>query len=114
MATRRDFYNRIGHERVIRRIKVLADYLQAGLEKIPRVQINAPMHPDMCAGITNDQVEGMVGGSMQDALWATGIRIRSHRQSTHVYNSEAKPDAMLAVIRGLAGGWILPRFRETV
>ncbi len=99
-----DFHNRIGHERVIRRIKELGDYLRAGLAKIPRVRINTPMHPAMCAGITNYQIEGMVGRGMQDALWAKGIRIRSNRQSTHVYNSEAELDATLAVIRGLAGG----------
>jgi isopenicillin-N epimerase len=98
-----DFHNRIGHDRVIRRIKELGDYLRAGLQKIPRVQIRTPVHPELCAGITNYQIEGLAGGrTMQDALWAKGIRIRGNRQSTHIYNSDAELDATLGVIRELA------------
>lgn len=99
-----DFHNRIGHDRVTGRIKELGDYLRSGLQKIPRVQINTPAHAQMCAGITNYQVEGLKGTAMQDALWAKGIRIRGNRQSTHIYNSEAELDATLAVIRELAKG----------
>ncbi|MBZ5498145.1 MAG: aminotransferase class V-fold PLP-dependent enzyme [Acidobacteriia bacterium] len=98
-----DFHNRIGHERVMRRIKELGDYLRAGLQKIPRVQINTPLHPAMCAGITNYQVDGLTGTTMQDALWIKGIRIRGNRQSTHIYNSEVELDATLTTIRQLAG-----------
>ncbi len=99
-----DFHNKIGHDRIIRRIKELGDYLRVGLQKIPKVRINTPIHPVMCAGITNYQIEGISGTAMQDALWAKGIRIRGNRQSTHIYNSEAELDATLAVIRQLAGG----------
>lgn len=103
LSTAIDFHNKIGSERVIRRIKELGDYLRAGLQKIPNVQINTPVHPAMCAGITNYQVVGIAGGrTMQDALWARGIRIRSTRQSTHIYNGEAEIDATLTVIRQLA------------
>ncbi len=98
-----DFHNRIGHERVIRRIKELGDYLRAGLARIPKVRINTPVHPAMCAGITNYQVEGVGGTAMQDALWLKGIRIRGNRQSTHIYNSEAELNVTLGVIRQLAG-----------
>jgi selenocysteine lyase/cysteine desulfurase len=98
-----DFHNKIGPERVARRIKELGDYLRAGLQKIPKVKINTPVHPAMCAGITNYQIEGVGGTAMQDALWAKGIRIRGNRQSTHIYNSEAELGATLSVIRQLAG-----------
>ncbi len=97
-----DFHNKIGSERVIRRIKELGDYLRAGLQKIPKVKINTPTHPAMCAGITNYQVEQISGVAMQDALWAKRIRVRGNRQSTHIYNSEAELDTTLAIIRQLA------------
>lgn len=97
-----DFHNKIGSERVIRRIKELGDYLRAGLKGIPRVKVNTPLHPAMCAGITNYEVEGRKGTAMQDALWAKGIRIRGNRQSTHIYNSKEDLDTTLAVIRSLA------------
>jgi selenocysteine lyase/cysteine desulfurase len=97
-----DFHNQIGSDRVIRRIKELGDYLRSGLQKIPRVRINTPLHPAMCAGITNYQIEGVSGTAMQDALWVKGIRIRGNRQSTHIYNSEAEIDATLNVLRQLA------------
>ncbi len=97
-----DFHNKIGPERVVKRIKQLGDYLRAGLQKIPKVQINTSIHPSMCAGITNYQIEGVKGTTMQDALWAKGLRIRGNRQSTHIYNSETELDATLSVIRELA------------
>ncbi len=80
----------------------LGDYLRSGLQKIPRVKINTPLHPAMCAGITNFQIEGVSGTAMQDALWLKGIRIRGNRQSTHIYNNEAELDATLNVLRQLA------------
>ncbi len=97
-----DFHTRIGSARVIARIKELGDYLRAGLQKIPKVKINTPVHPAMCAGITNYQVEGVSATAMQDALWARKIRVRGNRQSTHIYNTEAELDATLTVIRRLA------------
>lgn len=97
-----DFHNRIGPDRIIARIKDLGDYLRAGLQKIPKVRINTPLHAAMCAGITNYQIEGVSAAAMQDALWAKGIRIRGNRHSTHIYNSEAELDAAITVLRQLA------------
>jgi selenocysteine lyase/cysteine desulfurase len=77
----------------------LGDYLRAGLKNIPRVKINTPLHPAMCAGITNYEVEGLKGTEMQDALWAKGIRIRGGRQSTHIYVGKEDIDTTLSVIR---------------
>jgi selenocysteine lyase/cysteine desulfurase len=98
-----DFHNALGSDRVFARIKRLGDYLRAGLARIPKVKIHTPVHPALCAGITNYLVEGLEGTAMQDAMWAKGIRIRNNRQSTHIYNNEAEIDASLAVVRGLAG-----------
>jgi isopenicillin-N epimerase len=98
-----DFHNRIGSERIIRRIKELGDYLRTGLQRIPKLRINTPLHAAMCAGITNYQIDGLPAGiTMQDALWARGIRIRGNRHSTHIYNSEVEIDAALGILRQLA------------
>jgi selenocysteine lyase/cysteine desulfurase len=99
-----DFHNRIGPERVRQRIKYLGDYLRDGLKKISKVKINTPLHPAMCAGITNYEVEGLQGTALMDALWERKkIRIRGNRQSTHIYNSEAEIDTTLGIVRELAG-----------
>jgi len=98
-----DFHSQIGSERVIVRIKELGDYLRSGLKEIPKVKINTPLHPSLCAGITNYEVEGLQGTQLQDAMWAKGIRIRGNRQSTHIYNSREEIAASLAIVRQLAG-----------
>lgn len=101
-----DFHNRLGHERVVGRIKQLGDYLRAELRKITGVTIHSSIHPEMCAGITTWYVEGFPGEVMMDKFWNTRrIRVRSMgggngvRQSTHIYNSEAEIISMLAMVR---------------
>jgi isopenicillin-N epimerase len=95
------FHSLIGPDRVVARIKELGDYLRAGLKNIPGVTIHTPLHPAMCAGITNYAISGASATEMQDALWTRGLRIRGNRHSTHIYNSKEEIDAALVVLRGL-------------
>lgn len=104
-----DFHNQLGHERVIRRIKQLGDYLRAELQKIQGTAVLSSTHPDMSAGITTWRVNGVSGEDMVEKFWnSRRIRVRSMggehgvRQSTHIYNSEAEIDSMLALTRELA------------
>jgi len=98
-----DFHNRIGPQRIHRRIKFLGDRLREGLKGIKRVTLNTSPHPAMSAGITNFQVEGLVGTALMDALWQRRkMRMRGNRLSTHIYNSEAEIDATLELVRDIA------------
>ena len=98
-----DFHFQIGPSRIYRRIKYLGDYLRAGLEKIPKMEIQTSPHPDMCAGITVYNIKGYEPGKIMDELWRRKkIRIRGIRQSTHIYNSPDEIDATLEVVNNLA------------
>lgn len=101
-----DFHNHLGPERVTTRIKHLGDRLRAGLKEIKGTTIFSSVHPELCAGITTWRIDGMTGPQMMDRFWeAQKIRIRSMgdiqgvRQSTHIYNSEAEIEAVLALAR---------------
>ena len=104
-----NFHNQLGPERVYQRIKQLGDYLRDGLGKIKGTTILSSTHPEMCAGITTWRVDGVSGPAMVDKFWNTRkARVRAMgtefgvRQSTHIYNSEAEIDSVLAMARELA------------
>ncbi len=64
-----DFYEAIGEERWLGRIKQLGDYLRAGLQQLDKVTIVSSTHPDMAAGITTYKVAGLSGPELQKRLW---------------------------------------------
>jgi len=104
-----DFHFRIGPERVRNRIRSLADRLRAGLQKIPGVKINSPVHPELAGAVAVYAVEGMPGADLQEALWTRRrLRVRAMteplgvRHSCQIYNSEAEIDATLETVRDLA------------
>jgi isopenicillin-N epimerase len=102
-----DFFNTIGHDRWIGRIKFLGDYLRKGLEEIPKVSIESSTHPEMCAGITTYKVAGLSGPELQKTLWdkarlqprSVGQQLLRH--STHIYNSPGEIDKALDVISNI-------------
>ncbi len=102
-----DFYNTIGGEKWLLRVKGLGDYLRAGLKEIDSVTIHSSVHPDMCAGITTFAVEGITGPALQKRLWeekrlqprSVGEELLRH--SVHIYNSESEIDQALEVIRAI-------------
>jgi len=105
-----DFFNRVGAERWIGRIKQLGDYLRSGLQRMEGVKIFSSTHPEMCAGITTWGVIGMNGDAMQDYFWEKGrLRPRSMgadygvRQSTCIYNNEKEIDRTLALAKEMVG-----------
>lgn len=102
-----DFYQTIGPDRWLNRIKYLGDYLRAGLKDINNVTIWSSMHPDMCAGITTYSAEGLTGPELQKILWERErLQPRSVgkeylRHSVHIYNNEEEIDRTLEVLRTL-------------
>lgn len=106
-----DFHFELGPERVYARIKALGDYLRTRLREIPGIKIFTPLHPEMAAGITVYNVEGLTGNFIQDELWKRGrLRPRSMgevygvRQSTHIYNSFEEIDRTIEILKNLAAG----------
>jgi isopenicillin-N epimerase len=104
-----DFHFRIGPGRVRARIRSLADRLRAGLQQIPGVQINSPVHPELAGAVVVYSVRGIHGADLEEQLWERRrLRPRSMgdplgvRQSCHIYNSEAEIDATLEIVRDLA------------
>ncbi len=104
-----DFHFRLRPEKVRARIRSLADRLRAGLQRIPGVKINSPVHPELCGAVVVYSVEGVPAARLQDELWVRRrIRPRSVgdplgvRQSCQIYNNEAEIDATLGIVRDLA------------
>ena len=102
-----DFYNSIGEERWLGRIKELGMYLRDGLKKIPSVTIHSSTNEDMAAGITTYSVKGISGPDLQRTMWEKErLQPRSVgpeyvRHSVHIYNSKEEIDKALNVIKSL-------------
>lgn len=105
-----DFYNRIGPDRIHRRIMELANRLRNGLQKIDRAHIDSPLHPELTCGFVIWRVDGVSGSRLMDELWnRRKIRVRAVdenavRQTCHYYNSPEEIDATLEIAKGLAVG----------
>ncbi len=99
-----DFFNTIGHDRWIGRVKELGDYLRAGLKEMKHVTLHSSVHPAMCAGITTYEVKGVSGPNVQKTLWEREkLQPRSVgdtlvRHSVHIYNSKEEIDRAIGVI----------------
>ena len=102
-----DFYEAIGGERWLGRIKQLGDYLRAGLQKLDKVTIVSSTHPDMAAGITTYKVAGLSGPELQKRLWdeerlqprSVGQELLRH--SVHIYNNEEEIERTFKVIKNI-------------
>lgn len=106
-----DFHFELGPERVYARIKALGDYLRTRLQEVPGIKLFTPLHPEMAAGITVYNIEGLTGNFIQDELWKRArLRPRSMgevygvRQSTHIYNSFEEIDRTVDILKDLAAG----------
>ncbi|MEM9326378.1 MAG: aminotransferase class V-fold PLP-dependent enzyme [Bacteroidota bacterium] len=103
-----DFFNTVGEERWVGRIKELGAHLRAGLKSMDHVTIHSSTNEDMAAGITTYAVAGLTGPELQKTLWekerlqprSVGTELMRH--STHIYNSKDEIDRALKVIEALA------------
>ena len=103
-----DFFNSIGKERWLGRIKELGAYLRNGLKEMPHVTIASSTNEALAAGITTYKVKGISGPELQQTLWDKGkLQPRSVgeellRHSVHIYNSKAEIDRALEIINELS------------
>ena len=103
-----DFFNTVGQDRWIGRIKELGEYLRAGLVEMDHVSIHSSTNSEMAAGITTYAVEGLTGPELQKTMWererlqprSVGSELLRH--SVHIYNSKQEIDKALNIISDLA------------
>ncbi|WP_104812326.1 aminotransferase class V-fold PLP-dependent enzyme [Aureitalea marina] len=103
-----EFFQSIGKDRWLSRIKELGAYLRDGLKELPHVTISSSTNEAMAAGITTYAVDGLTGPELQKTLWererlqprSVGKELMRH--SVHIYNSKEEIDRALGVIRDLA------------
>ena len=103
-----DFFNMIGHDKWLKRIKYLGDYLRKSLSSLKNVNIISSTNNLMCAGITTYKVDGIDGPNLQNTLWqrerlqprSVGKELLRH--SVHIYNSENEIDRTINVIKTLS------------
>lgn len=102
-----DFFNTIGAEQWLGRIKELGMYLRNGLKQLPHVTIYSSTNEEMAAGITTYGVAGISGPDLQTAMWEKerlqprSVGDKMIRHSVHVYNSKEEIDRAFRVIESL-------------
>ena len=102
-----DFFNTIGKDRWLGRIKELGQYLRNGLKEMEHITISSSTNESMAAGITTYAVKDMTGPELQKHMWNTErLQPRSVgkellRHSVHIYNSKEEIDRALKVIAQL-------------
>ncbi|WP_273566852.1 aminotransferase class V-fold PLP-dependent enzyme [Maribacter halichondriae] len=103
-----DFFNTIGKEKWLGRIKELGNYLRAGLKELPHVTIESSINENMAAGITTYGVAGISGPDLQKTMWEKerlqprSVGEKNIRHSVHIYNSKEEIDKALQVVKELA------------
>ncbi len=101
------FLTEIGMERIAARAQHLAQYLQRGLRAIPGVEILTPTDPALAAGITTLRTDRVPRDQLYAAYGEAHLRCRivneqgldAVRVSTHLFNSEAECDRVVAATR---------------
>lgn len=103
-----DFFNTIGPDKWLNRVKELGGYLRNGLKEMPHVSIASSTNESMAAGITTYGVKGLSGPELQQTMWekerlqprSVGDKLLRH--SVHIYNSKEEIDRALKVIKDLS------------
>ncbi|WP_420454322.1 aminotransferase class V-fold PLP-dependent enzyme [Rubrivirga sp.] len=101
------FLTEIGMARVANRASALAQYLQGGLREIPGVEVLTPADPALSAGMTTlksarvpyDRLYARYSEADMRCRIVTERGLDAVRVSTHVFNSEAECDRVVAVTR---------------
>ncbi|ASV32232.1 aminotransferase class V-fold PLP-dependent enzyme [Maribacter cobaltidurans] len=102
-----DFFNTIGAENWLGRIKELGMYLRDGLKQMSHVTIYSSTNEEMAAGITTYGIAGISGPDLQKTMWERerlqprSVGEKMIRHSVHIYNSKEEIDRALQVVESL-------------
>ncbi len=99
------FQEQIGRERIAARGRQLAERVRAGLARLPGVEILTPVAPALCAAMITFRTARVPPDQLFSRLLAeraircrpvTEEKLNALRVSTHVFNSPAECDALIA------------------
>ncbi|UWX56511.1 aminotransferase class V-fold PLP-dependent enzyme [Maribacter litopenaei] len=102
-----DFYNTIGADNWLGRIKELGAYLRSSLKQMPHVNIYSSTNEDMAAGITTYGITGISARDLQKMMWERerlqprSVGDKMIRHSVHIYNSKEEIDRAIKVVESL-------------
>jgi len=106
-----EMHEAIGPARIKQRIQALNGRLREGLSAMPHVKLRTPRDPELCAGLTAFEVEGMPPEDAvkklreQRVIASTSPYTPTYaRLSFGIANSEADVERSLAAMRTLAKG----------
>ncbi|MBS1615486.1 MAG: aminotransferase class V-fold PLP-dependent enzyme [Bacteroidetes bacterium] len=103
-----DFLQGIGMKRVQQRVHYLGAYTQAQLQALgERIELLTPTEPESYCGVNGFRIRGVERMDFFNQCMAAQVRIRavaedgldSLRVSTHIYNTPADVDRLIAEIR---------------
>ena len=102
-----DFFNMIGKEKWLNRIKFLGKFLRDNLKILDNVDLVSSSNEIFCAGLTTYKVEGITGPELQKVMWdkeklqprSVGKELLRH--SVHIYNSEDEISRAIKVIKNI-------------
>ncbi len=108
-----DFQNRIGKDRIARRIRSLATHLKDGLAAIPGVKLHTSRDPYLSAGLTAFSIEGVDPQRIVDyvrerynivirTIGSESAGTRGVRVSTHIWLNTRHVDMLLEGVDHLA------------
>ena len=102
-----DFFNMIGKDKWLNRIKFLGKFLRDNLKTLDNVDLISSSNEILCAGLTTYKVEGVTGPELQKVMWdkerlqprSVGKELLRH--SVHIYNSEDEISRSIEVIKNI-------------
>jgi selenocysteine lyase/cysteine desulfurase len=102
-----DFFNMIGKDKWLNRIKFLGKFLRDNLKTLDNVDLISSSNEILCAGLTTYKVEGVTGPELQKVMWdkerlqprSVGKELLRH--SVHIYNSEDEISRAIEVIKNI-------------
>ncbi len=103
-----DFFNTIGHDVWLSRVKELGMHLREGLKQMPHVTLYSSTNEAMAAGITTYGVKTMTGPELQAYMWEKerlqprSVGSKMLRHSVHIYNSKEEINRALSLLKGIA------------
>ena len=106
-----DFYNKLGAERKMERLRFLQNYWTSKVRTLPKIMLNTPADPQRACAIANVGVKGLTPSELADKLLTVyGIytvaintkTVQGVRVTPNVYTATYELDALVKALKELA------------